>query len=175
MPAWGGGCFTENSAWQARFLPHTGIHHGKLGRVVLAHLPSPLEALNFERERDFLMAFPLQGYQSASEKHKRGKKWFPSRNSDYKGHRPALCLLFLLAPYSEFRGRPSAALACAGLRILGVRRETEDGKGAPRAQLRSLCCGSLPLSCPVAGFPHISGLLILGVSTRNLQTLPAGL
>jgi hypothetical protein len=33
----------------------------------LAHLPSPLEALDFERGRDFLMSFLLQGYQSVSE------------------------------------------------------------------------------------------------------------
>lgn len=65
--------FAENSAWQPSFLPHAGIHHGKLGGgrggCILAHLPSPLEALNFEKERGFLMGFPLQEYQSASEKH----------------------------------------------------------------------------------------------------------
>lgn len=58
-----GECLAENSAWQPFFLPHAGIHHGKLRVRVwggLAHLPSLLEALNFERERDFLMGFPLQ-------------------------------------------------------------------------------------------------------------------
>ena len=59
----------------------------KAGGPVLAHWWSLLEALRFERKRDFLMDLLLQEYQSAPEKHWGGGKWFPSRNRGYRGRR----------------------------------------------------------------------------------------
>lgn len=57
-----------SSAWQAASCPMPAFAMESQGRV-LAHWRSLLEALRFERKRDFLMGFPLQEYQSAPEKH----------------------------------------------------------------------------------------------------------
>ena len=70
---WGPGAWWGAFSWEQRLagcpLPHACLRHGKPGGPVLAHWWSLLEALRFERKRDFLMDFPLQEYQSAPEKH----------------------------------------------------------------------------------------------------------
>lgn len=81
-----GECSTENRAWQAHFLLHAGSHHGKPGGWgMLGTFARPPGSPRFWEGKGLSHGFPAPEYQSASEKHQRGTKWFPSRTSDYKG------------------------------------------------------------------------------------------
>ena len=175
-----GECLAENRAWQAYFLPHAGFHHRKLVEGGLAHLPNLLEALNFEGERDFLMDFLLQSINQPQRNTSEARSGFLAGLVITKPPWLALCLLFLLAPWSEPWGCPSATLARLGLSADLGSQGGEEGKSFPEDRetpwFWNLCWGPSPsFCCMVDGFLQIFKLLGFGVSTGTDQTNLMGL
>lgn len=172
-------CSAQSRAWQAYFLPHAGFHHGEVGVGGLAHLPSLLEALNFEGERDFLMDFPLQSINQPQRNTGEARSGFLAGPVITKA--PGwLCVFCSRWRLGQNSGRPSAAFACPVCLLIREVREERKEEASQRSRetpwFWNLHWGPSPsFCCRVDGCLPISKLLVLGVSTGTDQTNLTGL